>query len=215
MSLRVLPFESGPVSTIGYLATDQDRGEALLIDCPIGSAFSITSWLNRNACILTGIFITHGHWDHIGDAEQLQQEWKVPVYIHPADRSMLEEPMTHFSYLPFRVRGVEGGGAVQDGETVYAGSHAFTAIHAPGHTPGSLLLYSQKEKTLFTGDVLFSGSVGRTDFPGGSMDQLLNSIRLRILPLPGETLVLPGHGPSTTIEEERKDNPFLANLAVP
>lgn len=214
MALRILPFESGPVSTIGYLLVDSTTKNALLVDCPMGSGFSITSWIHRNDARLTGIVITHGHWDHIGDAAQVSADWKVPVWIHPLDRPLLEDPMTHFSYLPFSVEGVHNGQELRDGQTLDCGSSTLIAHHAPGHTPGHLLLLEPDEEVLFSGDVLFRGSIGRTDFPGGNMDQLLSSIQTRILPLPGQTRVYPGHGPSTTVEEERQQNPFLVNLSV-
>jgi glyoxylase-like metal-dependent hydrolase (beta-lactamase superfamily II) len=154
---------------------------------------------------------THGHFDHIMANREIVDATGAPLAIHPEDAGMLTNPLRSFSFFLGKFRPgpaasvhLEGGGQVQVGSVV------FEVLHTPGHSPGSVSLWCREEGVVFCGDVLFNMGVGRTDFPGGSYKVLLQSIRERLFTLPDDTVVYPGHGPRTTIGNERKHNPFLA-----
>jgi glyoxylase-like metal-dependent hydrolase (beta-lactamase superfamily II) len=166
---------------------------------------------------------THGHVDHIGGVSEVvgAQDHDVPVHIHDADRHMLLDPIAAagtlgelLAYEDLDLRPPELLYGLDDGQRVSGAGMTLTALHTPGHTPGStcFLLEVEGEQTaLFTGDHLFAGSIGRTDLPGGSFEMLMESMAAKILPLADDIEVLPGHGPTTTIGRERRHNPFLTS----
>ena len=207
--VRVLPFDRGPVETIGYLIVDLLAGSALVIDVPFQSAGDILATLAEQGWELTAIAITHGHWDHTGDAASLAGATGAPVSIHRLDEAMLVTPQSYGFALPFPLRGMTPDRLLEHGDVLVCGSLRFEVLHVPGHTPGHVALFERSEGILFTGDVLFRGSIGRTDLPGGSYDVLLDSIVTQILSLPDETRVYPGHGSDTSIGRERKNNPYI------
>jgi glyoxylase-like metal-dependent hydrolase (beta-lactamase superfamily II) len=157
------------------------------------------------------VILTHGHIDHIAAVTALRKNYpQIKVYIHKLDAEMLTEPLHNLSALAgrlFRVKPADF--LIEDKSIIEHAGIKLTVLHTPGHTPGGICLYSQDEGIVFTDDTLFAESVGRTDFPGGSMDELIKSINEKLLTLPDETKVYPGHGPTTTIARERAHNPFL------
>ncbi|MFZ1729463.1 MAG: MBL fold metallo-hydrolase [Bacteroidota bacterium] len=201
--------ESGPVSTIGYIVADEDSREALIIDVPMESKERITDWLKAENMSCVGIVLTHGHFDHVGDVASLSRELGVPVYIHPLDAPMLENPTASFPELGLSIEGMRTDYQLEPGETIDCGRLRLRVIHAPGHTPGHVVLYEMRDGVLFSGDVLFHGSIGRTDLPGGDYEALMQSITRKLLTLPEDTVVYPGHGDRTTISFERDHNPFI------
>jgi hydroxyacylglutathione hydrolase len=207
--VRVLPFERGPVETIGYLVADVRSGKAIVIDVPFQSSGDLLAALAERKWDLTTIVITHGHWDHTGDAASLAAATGAPVGIHHLDEAMLVSPDSYGFTLPHPLRGIAPDRLLEHGDILVCGSLRFEILHVPGHTRGHIALFERSEGLLFTGDVLFHGSIGRTDLPGGSYDMLLDSIVTKLLPLPGETVVFPGHGSDTTISRERKNNPYI------
>ena len=202
-------IESGPVDTIGYLVGDEQSGEALLVDVPIGSIPAFRRMLGEEQLRPVGIVLTHGHFDHVGDVADLARELAVPVHIHVEDRHMLENPMASFPGLGLEIGGMHTDHLLAHGDVLECGRLRLRVIHAPGHTRGHVVLYEMREGVLFSGDVLFHMSIGRTDLPGGDYDALLQSITQKLLLLPEETTVYPGHGTPTSIGFERRHNPFI------
>ena len=197
------------MSTIGYLVADVERRSAVVIDVPFGSAGDIGATVTRMGLAVTGILLTHGHWDHTGEARRLATGFDAPVRMHTMDEEMLVHPMTYGFPLAFPLEAMQPNGLLRHGDTVDSGSLHFEVLHVPGHTPGHLAFHEAALGIIFTGDTLFHRSIGRTDLPGGSYDTLLQSIMERLMQLPPETIVYPGHGPATTIGEERAQNPFI------
>jgi hydroxyacylglutathione hydrolase len=153
---------------------------------------------------------THGHVDHLTGTRQVCNKYSVGLYMHQGDQFLLEKAVEQGGTFGFSIETPPFPQKwLVDGEIFKFGSSQITAWHAPGHSPGSLVFYAKDAKMLFAGDVLFAGSIGRTDLPGGGYNQLISSIRNKILVLPRDTLVFPGHGEETTVGEETDHNPFL------
>ena len=198
-------------------------GECVLIDAPPDPK-AILDRLAHHGLRLVALLSTHGHVDHVGGISSVVYAHRhdIPVRIHDHDRHMLLDPVgTSGGFGQFLeregldVRPPELVSGLDDGEKVRGAGMTFTALHTPGHTQGSvcfLLEIEGEQPVLFSGDHLFAGSIGRTDLPGGSFDQLLDSMAEKILPLADDIPVLPGHGPTTTVGRERRANPFLLEL---
>jgi glyoxylase-like metal-dependent hydrolase (beta-lactamase superfamily II) len=191
--------------------------ESCVIIDPGAEAKRIKRQLEEESLSPVAIILTHAHIDHIGAS----QDFKVPIFIHEEDKEGLIDPAKNFSRVmcfPFSLSGnhIE---TIQDVQVLDFDGLSLEVIHTPGHTPGSISLFvksfpwqGKRSHILFSGDTLFASGVGRTDLPGSSERQLRDSLRNRILSLPGETVVFPGHGPLTTLEEEKRENPFLSDL---
>ncbi len=207
--MLILPFECGPLATNCYFLADEDSKEALLIDCPPG----IEIELNRNGALvgynLKVAVITHGHWDHTADAIKLQRILKIPIAIHKNDKIFMENPFWAVGEAPMGVKGCTADMFVSEGNILTLGDLHFSIIDVPGHSPGHIAVYHPESRSLFCGDVLFRGSIGRTDFRDGDYDMLMDSIMTKLMVLPDDTTVYPGHGASTTIGLEKRTNPFV------
>jgi hydroxyacylglutathione hydrolase len=196
-------------------------GECVLIDAP-PEPLPILGRLAELELRLVALLSTHGHIDHIGGVTTVvrAQDHEVPVRIHDDDRHMLLDPVRSGGMLARYLDDLDLSppeliDGLDDGTVVKGAGMTFTVLHTPGHTPGSVCLELEAEGAppiLFSGDHLFAGSIGRTDLPGGSFDQLMASMATKILPLDDDIAVLPGHGPITTIGRERRTNPFVLEL---
>jgi glyoxylase-like metal-dependent hydrolase (beta-lactamase superfamily II) len=209
MPLRVDQVPLGPIGTNCYVVrADAESPEAVVVD-PSGDAVELRLLLARLGASCAAILVTHGHWDHLVGVADLAEGTGAPVYMPEGERVLLEEP-SRFSPPELRLRPWTPDVLLEGGETVEVGGIAFDVLAVPGHSPAHVA-YSAGG-CVFSGDVLFAGSVGRTDLPGGDWDTLVASIRSLVESLPPETVVYPGHGPATTLGDELARNPFLAEL---
>jgi hydroxyacylglutathione hydrolase len=209
MSLAVERFELGPIATNCYVVrTSDEASEAVVID-PGGDAGELGRELGRLGVTCAGILITHGHWDHLGGVADLAEATGAPVYMAAEERIALER-INDFAPAELPLRPYTPDVLLEGDETLDLAGISFQTLRVPGHSPAHLAYYA--EGCLFSGDVLFAGSVGRTDLPFGDWDTLVASIRLLTDRFPPETVVYSGHGPETTLGDELARNPFLAEL---
>jgi len=202
-------FPVGPLACNCSVIGDEATHEAMVID-PGDDIENVLAMLERHNLRLNQIVITHGHIDHIGGAMKLRAATGAPILLNQNDNEQLRMLDIQAAWCGMASAGkVTIDQSIGAGDTVKAGLLAADVIHTPGHTEGSICLHFEPQKKLIAGDTLFAGSIGRTDFPGGSMKKIMDSLHEKILALPDETLVVPGHGPLTTIGEERESNPFL------
>lgn len=190
-----------------YLTGDSDTKEIIIID-PGFSANKIIDTIEEKSLIPVGIVLTHGHGDHIGAVEELISKYKVPLYVNKFDDELILGGSSSFTKMMFgKAIVLKADKYLNEGDMLAVGKMEYEVLHTPGHTKGGICLVC--ENVIFTGDTLFRGSIGRTDFPGGSYEEIINSIKTKLLKYPDETKLYPGHNESSTIEYEKKNNPFL------
>lgn len=208
--LEIVSFVLGPVETNAYLVADTQTGDAAAID-PAWDGQKMVAAAQQRGWNLSQVWVTHAHFDHMAGAAAIVKalDSKPSVALHPADLPLWQmqggAPLFGMRIDP----GPQVSVSLAHGQTLSLGSHTFEVRHAPGHTPGHVVFCCAAERVVFCGDVIFWGSIGRTDLPGGSYNTLLHSIRAQILSLPDDTRLLSGHGPETTVGAERRENPFL------
>ena len=205
MIFETLP--TGPLEVNCYIVGCEKTRQAAVID-PGGHAKQILEIIKRHDLDVAMIINTHGHFDHIGGNGDLLEATGAELIIHRDDRPLLERASEHAAVFGLRAQASPQPNRVLDGgETLQLGQLSLEFIHTPGHSPGGMCILV--DNYLMVGDTLFAGSIGRTDLPGGNHQQLIANIKEKLLPLPDETKVCPGHGPMTTIGEEKLYNPFL------
>jgi hydroxyacylglutathione hydrolase len=188
---------------------DEHTKEAIVID-PGDDIDDVVAVVNRHGLTVKQIVVTHAHIDHVGGAMKMKRLTGAPILLNQNDYELLKMLDVQASWIGVRPpEQVTIDASVGTGDKVRAGSLEAEVLHTPGHTEGSICLYFAPEKKLIAGDTLFAGSIGRTDLPGGSYEKIMQSLHGPVLALPDETVVVPGHGPLTTIGEERASNPFL------
>jgi hydroxyacylglutathione hydrolase len=209
MSLAVQRFELGPISTNCYVVRESANASAAVVIDPGGDAAKLERKLERLGATPVAILITHGHWDHLGGVADLAKASGAPVHMAVEERVALER-INDFAPAELQLRPYNPEVLLEGDEELELAGIAFQTLRVPGHSPAHLAYYA--EGCLFSGDVLFAGSVGRTDLPFGDWETLVASIRLLSDRLPPETIVYSGHGPETTLGAELAANPFLAEL---
>ena len=207
MSLSFMRLVLGDLGTNCYIIGDPDSQEAFVIDPDDGPA--VVDTLKERGLTCVGILLTHGHSDHIHGVQTLMDTYGAPVYIHERDLPCLYDPQVNLSTLHGRPVTITGGTikTVKDGQHIGSGKMDFQVLETPGHTVGGVCYYMAP--AVFVGDTLFRESVGRTDFPGGNFETLVQSIRTKLFTLPDQTMAYPGHGPETQIAFEKETNPYL------
>ena len=205
--LRVLAMEVGPLAENTYIVGHVASGTAVVID-PGDEADEILGQLAGRGWVLDKILLTHGHFDHVGAVAALKERTGASVHIHPDDVEQMRTAGRQGAMFGLHVPAPPPPDVlVREGDTVSLGDVAFRVLHTPGHTPGHVTYLCGD--LAFVGDLIFEGSIGRTDLPGGSLDELLRAVREKIFTLPGETILFPGHGPATTVGDEMRGNPFF------
>jgi len=210
--MRILSWQVGPLATNCYAVLCEESREALIIDpgFSAGEERHVIDHVIRRGFKVKFILNTHGHADHIsgnGILKRLTDAW---ILIHEEDALMLTDPHENLSFmLGLTITSPRADRLLKDEDLISLGDLDFKVIHTPGHTRGSISLFSMEEKIVFTGDTLFAGSIGRTDLPGSSFRDMMDSLR-RLMELPDETIVYPGHGDSTSIRWERRCNPYIS-----
>ncbi len=199
----------GPFQENCYVIGDEETLEGAVVD-PGDEAVRIALAVEQTNLEIGRILITHAHIDHVGAVAALADEYACPVLMHAEAEPMLEQLPTQAMMMGLRFGKVPSvDHYLEDGQVLEVGGLKLEARYTPGHAPGHLAFYAESEAVVFAGDALFAGSVGRTDLFGGNMEVLMRSINERLMTLPDETQVFPGHGPQTTIADERRHNPFL------
>ena len=210
--IQVITIPVGVLETNSYLLFDSNSKDVIIID-PGAEPEKILKVIDDNELQLKAVLLTHGHGDHIGGVKQLLSEKNVPLFIHSADKEMLISPRQNLSEsIGFNVTAPEADNLLKDGQKIPFSNTEITVFHTPGHTPGgvSFFVHPEGEKPLlFSGDTLFYLNVGRIDLPGGNWDLLQKSVLEKLYVLPNETVVYPGHGPTTTIFKEKNENPYV------
>ncbi|HUH06773.1 MAG TPA: MBL fold metallo-hydrolase [Egibacteraceae bacterium] len=220
-------FELGVWQANCYILGDFELGSAVVVDPGEGGDEAVRARLEARGARCEAILLTHGHLDHLWSAPALAAELDAPVLLHPDDRWLWDNPAAAFGPLPKEAVAqqfgldwdppADGFDELRDGQSLHFAGFGFQVRHTPGHTPGSCVFLltevGQDDPVLLSGDLIFAGSVGRTDFPRGSWDEQMDSIKRVVLPLDDATQIHSGHGPVTTVGRERAANPYLQGLA--
>ena len=214
--LKILTFRFNPFEENCSLAWDE-TGDAVIIDPGFydeGEAGALYGKIAEKGVRPVMVLLTHGHFDHIFGVRECADRYRIPVYMNQEDNYVLEN---NFSQR-FGLKAPDSSFVtkpLEDGQAIRFGNTEFKVITTPGHTPGGVCFYDEKDKVLFSGGTLFAGAIGRTDHPGGDYDKLIVSIMDKVMGLPGDVTVFPGHGHNTTIADERTHNPFLQPFNEP
>jgi hydroxyacylglutathione hydrolase len=205
MIIKVL--QVGMIGTNCFIVGCPQTNEAMIID-PGDEGEKIMDVVKKSGLKVTSIVNTHGHWDHIGANQKVKELSGAPMMIHEKDAAFLTDGKLNMaSFMRDEGKGPAADIILKEGDNIKVGQLVFKVLHTPGHTPGGISLVG--DKTVFVGDTLFFGSIGRTDLPGGDYKVLINSIKEKLLPLGDDFVVYPGHGPQTSIGKEKKSNPFI------
>ena len=207
-NMKIERFVLGPIETNCYVVVNEDTKECFAVDmayCPQ----EYVDHIREQGYQMKALFLTHGHFDHIMAADAIRDKYDVKVYASCDEKNTLEQPHINLGEAYGLKLSVKADVWHKDGEILKLAGFDIEALHTPGHTEGGSCYYIREIGVLFSGDTLFCGSVGRTDFPGGSMSEIVRSIKEKVMVLPDDTKVYPGHGEGTSVGYERENNPFL------
>jgi glyoxylase-like metal-dependent hydrolase (beta-lactamase superfamily II) len=209
MKLNIRSFVAPGFGENAYLAWRDGEKDAVAID-PGNSVPPLLRTLEQEGCQIAAVLLTHAHLDHIEGVSRLVRETRAPVYLHPADRFLYDHAAQQAQQFGMRMDTPPPvDHALQHGQRLDIGKVSYEVRHVPGHSPGHVIFHVADATCAFVGDVVFQGSIGRTDLPGGDFTQLISGIRTHVLSLPDGTVLYPGHGPETNVGHERTTNPFL------
>lgn len=209
-SLQIQKFILGPFQNNSYLVSSMDARKCVIIDPAIGSRIILDEIINQQFELIQ-IWITHAHFDHIGGVQEITKRLaaEVPIYVHPLDVQLWQDgggtKEFGFEINPIPLPSI----VINENQELQIGGSHFQVLHTPGHTQGHVSFYHSEERVAFCGDLIFQNSIGRTDLKGGDAEQIISSIRNKILTLPDDTRLLSGHGSETTVGQEKANNPFL------
>ena len=202
--MEIANLISGPIQNNVYIVYDESN-ECIIIDAAFGCCDALLQFINDKNLILKYILLTHGHGDHIGDLAKLKRATNVPIVIHRADEYRLQIPED----MGFKIEPTHADILLNGGETLQFGNTKFKVVSTPGHTEGGVCYIFEKEKIIFSGDTLFNGSIGRTDFDGGDFNTLIKSIKEKLFILSDDYCIYTGHGEPTSLKDEKLYNPYL------
>ena len=212
--MKINHYVVGMVQTNCYIVSNDETKECFIID-PGASGKQLAEKIRQDGLTPVAVLLTHGHFDHVGAAKTLAKEFDIKIYAHEKEESTLKYPDKNVSWMVGVEESYTADVYLKDEENISFAGFDIKVLHTPGHTEGGCCYYIAEEDVVFTGDALFAGSVGRTDFPGGSMSQIVRSVREKLLSLneagnlESDIMVYPGHNDPTTIETERMENPYL------
>ena len=205
MKMKILVV--GPLEENCYIVYNEESRDAFIVD-PGAEAERIAAFIDKEGLVPQAIVNTHGHWDHVGAVPALKSKYGIPFYLHADDDEWLHEPLCDlFGKSEAGAQHIDR--VLHDGDVLRLAGQPLTVIHTPGHTKGGCVLWLKDMDVAFTGDTLFKGTVGRTDFPGGSYEAILQSVQQKLAPLADSCTAFPGHGPKSTMAWERAHNPYL------
>ena len=206
--MKIMMNTGGIAATNSFLVADEVEKKAVIFDAPDHTTSELLDVAQKEGWDIIGLWLTHGHFDHVADHEVIRSRYPAAkVLIHKLDEPKLHKPGASFP-LPIRIPPGKADAYVEDGQKLKLGRYEFEVIHTPGHAPGHVMYYCAAEKVLIGGDLIIGGAVGRTDLPDSSYDDLVKSIQ-RVMKLPGDTKLLPGHGQISTLDDERASNPYV------
>lgn len=206
--MKIIKRTVGDVETNCYIVVNETSKECFIID-PGDDEEVLIAAIKEEKAVPKAILLTHGHFDHIYAVEPLAKKYGIPVYASEKEAQLLGEPEMNCSALYGREVAVVPENYIEDGDIFEIAGIKIKGLHTPGHTKGSMCFYIGSENTLFSGDTLFKGGVGRTDLPTGNTHLLLESLRDKIIVLPPETIIYPGHGPQTELDYEKRNNSYM------
>ena len=206
--MKIIMNTGGIAATNSFLVADEVEKKAVIFDAPDHTTGPLLDAAAKEGWDVIGLWLTHGHFDHVADHEVVRARFPgAKILIHKLDEPKLQKPGASFA-LPIRIPPAKANGYVEDGQKLRLGRYEFEVIHTPGHAPGHVMYYCASEKVLIGGDLIIGGSVGRTDLPDSSYDDLVKSIQ-RVMKLPGATKLMGGHGEISTLDEERENNSYV------
>lgn len=208
MSIKIYHAVLGEIGTNCYMIINEDVKRCIIVD-PADQPEAIGAMIDKCGCNPSAILLTHGHYDHITAADEIRTKYNIKIYAGEHEKDVLLQPDKNLSGVMGRRQvSLKADVWLRDGEELELAGIKIKVLHTPGHTEGGVCYYVEEACALFSGDTLFAESVGRTDFPTGSMGKLINGIKNKLLPLPEDTAVYPGHGDATTIAYEKQYNPY-------